>query len=121
MAEMFHGASPEMFRRAKELRERETPAEQVRHKRLDGYKFRRQHTIRTYVVDFYRHYARLVVEIDGDIHNHPEQRAYDEARTLALESLGLQVIRFTNQEVLENMPQVLRVIRERLDRASPDP
>jgi len=99
---------------AKEMKLKPTPAEDefwqnVRNSKL-GVKFRRQHLIEQFIVDFYCHSLKLVVEIDGEIYQ--EQKEYDELRTEFLESLGLSVIRFTNEEVLENIYQVLGKLKE---------
>lgn len=71
--EMFFGASPKIFQRATELRKNMTEAERIlwsalRRKQLSGKRFRRQHPIETFIVDFYCHEARLVIEVDGGIH-----------------------------------------------------
>jgi len=65
-------------------------------------------------VDFYCHKARLVVEVDGKVHEDPERQEYDENRTYELENLGLTVIRFTNEEVLKNMDHVVQQIQKQL-------
>jgi very-short-patch-repair endonuclease len=100
---------------AKELRRNMTMAEHamweaLRRNSLDGLHFRRQHVIAGFIVDFYCHAARLVVEIDGPVHE--QQRDHDVERSGILESYGLRVIRFTNDEVLYNLPEVLGKIRE---------
>ena len=97
--------------RAKELRRPLTPQEaklwqQLRGKQLFGLKFRRQHPIHTFILDFYCHAKQLVVEIDGDSHDKPVQQCYDQARTEWLEQRGLQVIRFTNRDVEHNLEGV---------------
>ena len=73
-------------------------------------RFRRQYVIGNYIVDFYCHKAKLVVELDGSGHYDPQQQAYDQIRTHYLESLGLQVLRFTNLEVLRQFPRVCEAI-----------
>lgn len=99
--------------RARRMRRKPTPAEAVmwshlRARRLGGHKFRRQHPIDPYIVDFYCAQAGLVVEIDGDIH--ARQAEYDRARTAWLEKKGLRVIRFTNTQVEQNLNGVLEDI-----------
>ena len=118
--EMFYGATPEIFRRASELRKRMTPAEKnlwaaLRRKQIKGKRFRRQHPVKTFIVDFYCHEHKLVVEVDGGIHDTPEQKEYDKGRTWELEQLGLKVIRFNNAEVLQNIEDVVEKIGESLD------
>ena len=101
-----------------------TPAEAalweaIRLKRLDGFKFRNQHAIGAYVVDFYCHEAKLAIEVDGEYHLEPNQKEYDEERTMRIEASGVKIIRFTNQKVLTNLEEVLVKIRECLKRGLP--
>jgi very-short-patch-repair endonuclease len=83
---------------------------ELRRKKIKGLRFRRQHPIKNFIVDFYCHEKRLVIEIDGGIHNHIEIRERDEGRTMELEILGLKVVRFTNEEVQNNLSSVLKTI-----------
>ena len=96
-----------------------TPAEKLlwqklRHKQILGFKFRRQQTIDRFIVDFYCNEARLVVEVDGKIHDYTQEE--DAIRQEFLESLGLQVVRFRNEDVLERMDGVLQDIAAWLQR-----
>ena len=105
--------SPELYARAKELRQNMTRAElllwqHLRAGRLQGYHFRRQQIIDRFIVDFYCHKAALVVEVDGGIHL--EQHAYDRERELFLQDIGLRVLRFANTEVEHNLEEVLDTI-----------
>ena len=84
----------------------------LRGSRFHGAKFKRQVPVDRYVVDFCRHAARLVVEIDGA--QHGWQSPYDDGRTRTLESAGFQVVRFTNEEVREDLEGVLRKLGEGL-------
>ena len=116
---LFYTAKPGIFEKAKGLRAEMTEAEvklwlKLRKNQLLGYKFRRQHPIFLFIVDFYCHKAKLVVEVDGKVHEDPEQQEYDENRTYELENLGLTVIRFTNEEVLKNMDHVVQQIQKQL-------
>ena len=79
----------------------------LRARRLVGVKFRRQHQFGPYILDFYSHEAKLVLELDGDGHARPEQQARDAERTAFLESHGLTVLRFSNREVLQETEAVL--------------
>jgi very-short-patch-repair endonuclease len=79
----------------------------LRGKKLYGLKFRRQHPIYRFILDFFCHRHKLAVEIDGHSHAEPEQQAYDRARTEWLTQYGLRVIRFTNREVDTNIEGVL--------------
>ena len=101
---MFHGATAIIFDRARELRANTTEPEKIlwdriSNRQLDGFKFRRQHPINTYIADFYCHQAKLVVELDGLIHYYPENKEYDKSRNLEMEGLGIRVIRFRNEEI----------------------
>ena len=102
---------PELTKRARDMRKDMPEPEtrlwlQLRAKRFDGVKFRRQKVIRDdFIVDFAANDPKLVVELDGDTHAGRED--YDAARTRFLESLGYSVVRFTNVDVIENMEGVL--------------
>ncbi|MBX2965198.1 MAG: endonuclease domain-containing protein [Cyclobacteriaceae bacterium] len=114
-----HNAKPKTFENARFLKKVETEAEtwlwqHLRGRKLGGFKFRRQHPIHSYIVDFYCHECNLVVEVDGMIHKVNDNPGYDQGRTDDLVRLGLTVIRFTNNEVLTNIPEVLAEIRKHL-------
>ncbi|MGK7389133.1 MAG: endonuclease domain-containing protein [Candidatus Cyclobacteriaceae bacterium M2_1C_046] len=117
--DMFYGASANIFSNAKELREKQTPEEQIlweklSNKKLNGFKFRRQHPIASYIADFYCHKAKLVIELDGLIHETSENKNYDHGRDAELRAFGLKVLRFKNSEVTENMDNVLHEIERAL-------
>jgi very-short-patch-repair endonuclease len=108
---------PTTLQRARELRRFGTEAEKrlwsyLRGRRLDGRKFRRQVWIGNYVADFFCAEARLIIEADGG--QHGEQLDYDARRTAFLEREGFRVIRFWNNDVLENPDGVVTLIREAL-------
>jgi very-short-patch-repair endonuclease len=103
---------------AKELRQNMTDAEQrlwkhLRAHRLNGAKFRRQHPIANYIVDFVCLDASLIVELDGG--QHAEQIGYDQKRDALLKQHGFTVLRFWNNDVLQNTEGVLTAILEKLD------
>jgi 5-methyltetrahydrofolate--homocysteine methyltransferase len=105
---------------AKKMRNQPTEAEALlwnvlSGKKLDGYKFRRQHIIGSFIVDFICLKYNLIIEVDGLIHQLPENKTSDEERTKWLENEGYQVIRFTNQQVLSNLDAVLEDIKEALE------
>ena len=92
--------------RAKELRQQQTPAEEIiwlflRGRRLRNAKFRRQHNIGRFIVDFYCHEARLVVELDGKIHSKQKER--DAERDAWMIASGLTVLRFENKAVWNHL------------------
>ena len=116
-SEASHHTHPAILARARELRQPLTPQEnklwqRLRGKQLDGLKFRRQHPIYRFILDFYCPQQKLVIEIDGDAHAEPEQQRYDQARAEWLEQRGLRVIRFTNREVETNLEGVLMTIAQ---------
>lgn len=106
-------AGPELFEYAKSLRSDSTKAEkllweQLRAKRFMHLKFRRQHPIHAFSADFYCHELRLVIEVDGGYHYDTEQQKLDASRTGELERLGCTVIRFSNEEIENNIENVLK-------------
>lgn len=116
---MHQDAKKELFQFARELRERATQAEKVlweelRMKKLDGFKFRRQHPIGIYILDFYCHNRKLAVELDGKYHLNKDQIKYDIIRTSHLNEVGIKEIRFKNEEVLNDLENVLGKIRNSL-------
>jgi len=104
---------------ARELRKKQTSAESLmwellRNRRLLGFKFRRQHQFGDYVADFYCHAAHLVIECDGWVHEPNEQWHHDQNRDAYMIAQGLRVLRFTNQQVLDDIENVLREITKYL-------
>ena len=105
---------------ARELRRKQTDAENVlwaalRNMRSDGVKYRRQHPIGDYIVDFVSLEKRLVIEVDGGQHNENTNIEKDTERTKWLEKEGYHVIRFWNNDVLTNIEGVVFRIREALE------
>jgi very-short-patch-repair endonuclease len=101
--------------RAQDLRRTMTPAEnifwqRVRNRQIAKLKFRRQQVIYGYIVDFYCEELRLCVEIDGPIHGRPRQKLIDRKKDAVLQAIGLRVLRFTNEDVLERMEWVAEKI-----------
>lgn len=107
--------SYEMHERAKKLRREMTPAEKIlwnelRTNKLNSLHFRRQQNIDKYIADFYCHQFELIIEIDGGIHE--LQKEYDVEREAYLIARGFLIIRFKNEEVFKNLPDVLKKIVE---------
>jgi len=101
---------------AKENKQHETEAETIlwkflRNKQL-GVNFRRQHIIGEYIADFVCLSSKLIIELDGGYHQLPNQQISDEVRTKWLESKGFHVIRFTNEEIIGNIEEVINHIRD---------
>jgi len=124
MARFVRGrTSAQTVVKARRLRSPLTGSEQVlwealRDSRLQGIKFRRQHPFGPYVLDFFCVKAQLAVELDGGVHDQPEQKEYDHERTAYLEEQELQVLRFRNEEIEDKLEDVKRKI---LEAASPNP
>ena len=93
----------------------------LRDRRLAGAKFRRQHPVGPYIVDFFCAEAGLVVELDGGRHAEPQGRARDENRDRELCGMGLRVLRLRDGDVARNLDGVLRTIYEALAAPSPRP
>ena len=110
---MFYGATPSIFKRAARLRNNMTPAEKLMWEKLRksqlGVRFKAQHPMGRYIVDFYCHQARLVVEIDGPIHNYHKEE--DQQRIDDIKKDGVTVLRIRNEEVFENLEGVLEKIK----------
>ena len=101
---------PIKLERAKQLRRNMTEAEitlwqHLRANRLNGLHFRRQQVIDGFIVDFYCHAASLVIEVDGEIHD--QQQEYDQERDRTLAMKGLNILRISNNEIMQDLQQVL--------------
>jgi cyclase len=111
-----YGAKPQIFDNAQKLRKQTTEAEELlwkklRNRRFEGLKFRRQHPMSRFIVDFYCHEKLLVVEVDGGIHDEPEVKERDEGREEELKNFGLTIVRFKNEEVMNDMNGALGRLR----------
>ena len=116
---LTYNANFKIFENANSLKKTMTEAEvilwnELRNKKLLSTKFRRQHPIDRFIVDFYCHEKKLVIEVDGGIHNMTDVRERDENRSAELENLGLKIIRFKNEEVLQNIGLVLEKIKSEI-------
>lgn len=106
-------STPKILHQAGELRKQITPAEKklwayLRLMREDGARFRRQHAIGSFIADFCAPRRKLVIELDGS--QHLEQTEYDQERTAYFESKGYRVIRFWNNQVMNDLDSVIKVI-----------
>jgi very-short-patch-repair endonuclease len=115
---MHDGATPKVFRNASKLRKNTTEAEiklweYLKTKPL-GLKFRRQHPIAGFVLDFYCHKLKLSIEVDGGYHLKKEQKEKDIERTAYLNSVGIIEYRFTNQEILNQFDKSIELINSKL-------
>lgn len=116
---MWKGATPNLFERARILRENLTPAEKVlweelKGNKLGGYKFRCQHPLQNYIVDLYCHAVGLIIEVDGGYHEKEVQKVKDQEREEILKFQQLSVLRFKNEEILTELSRVLKEIYEKV-------
>jgi len=108
---------------AQKLRQRMTPAEKILWEKLRnnglGFKFRRQTAFifgnYRYVADFCCYQLKLIIEIDGDVHNDPEVKEIDEFREDVFKTAGYKVMRFKNEEVINSLNQVIRRIKRKIE------
>ena len=110
---MYYGAKPEIIEKARILRRNMTNHEKILWERLNNkqicnIRFRRQHPIDLFISDFYCHAARLVVEIDGEIHL--RQKEYDEGRSAEMDKYYIKVIRFTNKQIETEIEDIINKI-----------
>lgn len=113
---MFKGVKPDTFAKANELRKNLTSAEKIlwgyiRKKETLGYRFRRQHPCGNYILDFYNHQLGLCIEVDGNYHNSKRQINKDLEREEFLNFNHINVIRFTNEEILSDINNVLNKLK----------
>ncbi len=109
-------ANPSVYNIARQLRKSQTDAEDLlwvnlRNRKLLNLKFRRQHAFEDYVLDFYCHEIKLVIEADGAVHNDKGRQEYDNARTARLKECNIDVLRFTNNQIEKNISVVLEEIK----------
>jgi len=115
---MYYGAENITKERARELRKRLTHEElllweHLRNKKMSGWKFRRQHPINIYIADFYCHELKLVIEIDGELHNNEDQKLWDLNRKAEFDRFGIRELRFTNEQITDNLSEVLTIIAQK--------
>ena len=120
----YETASPDRYEILKDFarknRKKMTESEDILwnalRKNLQGFKFRRQHIIMDYIADFVCLSEKLVIEVDGEYHDEPEQQYDDQIRTDYLQKRGFRVIRFTNEEVTSNIKFVINKIKDELNK-----
>lgn len=118
--------NPKFKERRRELRRNQTEAEKLlwarlRNKQIHGIKFFRQFSIGAYVIDFYSPTIKLAVELDGGQHAEKENQEYDEIRSNYLRAQGIEVMRFWNNDVMQNLEGVLYKIAEKATPTPPNP
>lgn len=113
--DMFYGASKEVFQKAEQLKNHFSPSERLLWDYLKdgklGAEFKRRHPASAYVLDFYCHEFKIVVEIEGSFHYLEDKKANDPAREKAIADMGLEMLRFTNREISIDIQEVLRKIK----------
>jgi very-short-patch-repair endonuclease len=121
---MFYGANGNIFEIATLLRKRMTLPElilwsRLRDRKLFKVKFRRQHPISNFIVDFYCHELKLVIEIDGEVHQDKNAIEYDLGREADLKKYGITILRFSNDQVKFNLDYVKEIISDTIRSLSP--
>ena len=116
MSQQIHNIKP-LKENRRALRNALTPAEatlwkMLQNSQLEGRKFRRQHSVGSYILDFYCTSERLAIELDGAHHFTEAGMEYDAERTKYLNSLNINVVRFENKEVFEQTEYVLQKIKD---------
>ncbi len=114
---MYYGAKPSIFKLAKKLRKTQTEAEKIlwlklNKNQISGLHLRRQHPINKFIVDFYCPKIKLAIEIDGSIHDIPEFHNHDLGRSDILNDFGIKVIRFTNEQIINETDYTVNQIEE---------
>ena len=112
---MFYNAKPHFFEKAKALRKNMTESEKklwqfLMEKKVLKLRFRAQHPIDIFIADFYCHPLKLVIEVDGGIHKSKDQKEYDIGREVELGNWGIKVVRFTNEEIENDISRVMNEI-----------
>lgn len=119
---IYFEASPEILKRADVLRKEMTMAEKILWQKINknqikGYRFRAQHPIGKFIVDFYCPKALLVIELDGKIHLNKVVAERDDGREVEIKKLGIRILRFTNENVFKEIDKVLTSISSALEKA----
>jgi very-short-patch-repair endonuclease len=116
---MHYGATMEIFQIAERLRRDMTATEKIIWERVCknqlGARIRRQHPIWKFIADFYCHEVKLVIEIDGAIHLRSENKEYDISRNIILKEFKIEILRFTNDEVLQEPDLVIEKIKRTIE------
>ena len=118
-ASMHYGATSETFQIAERLRKEMTAAEKLLWEKVCknqlGTRIRRQHPVWKFIADFYCHEVKLVIEIDGDIHLRSENKEYDISRDIILKEFQIEILRFTNSEVINETNLVIEKIKRTIE------
>jgi cyclase len=116
---MHYGATMEIFQIAERLRRNMTVTEKIIWDRVCknqlGVRIRRQHPVWKFIADFYCHEVKLIIEIDGGIHLRPENKEYDISRDTILKEFQIEILRFTNDEVINGPELVIEKIKRAIE------
>lgn len=117
---LYRNAPTKVIGNARELRHTMTKAEKhlwerIRRRQIKSVKFRNQHAIDHFVLDFYCHELLLGIEVDGAIHEITEVKEYDDGRTIELANYGIRILRFTNEDVFNHIDKVIIQIENTID------
>ena len=116
---MHYGATMEIFQIAERLRRDMTVTEKIIWDRVCknqlGVRIRRQHPVWKFIADFYCHEVKLIIEIDGGIHLRPENKEYDISRDTILKEFQIEILRFTNDEVINGPELVIEKIKRAIE------
>ena len=113
---MYFGAKPAIVNKARILRDNMTYFEELlwdklKGKQITGLRFRRQHPIDIFIADFYCVRIKLLIEVDGSIHEITEYQEHDQSRSEILNDFGITVIRFTNEQIIEEIDSTIEQIK----------
>jgi len=124
---MYRWLDPSILVFAKELRQKQTPAEEMmrellRNRKFLRLKFRRQHPLREFIIlDFYCQEVKLAIELDGSVHNTPAQQQSDKLRNEECSRQGIYTLRIKNEDLFNNTEQTLNKIKTMIDKLLPSP
>ena len=118
---LHYNRTKEKWRR-KDLRRKSTKAEKIlweylRNRNLAGFKFKRQYSVDSFIIDFYCPKVKLGIEVDGEVHFTEEAKNYDENRSGFLSDFGIDIIRFRNDDIYNNLKVVLNTIEDKLKKS----
>ena len=121
---LFYKTNPINFDNARKLRKQMTESESIlwgilRGRKFLGLKFRRQHPIKEYIADFYCHERKIVIELDGGYHKLNDQKTMDGIRSDAINSEGIRVVRFTNEDIIFDIDSSLKKLEQLINDKNP--
>jgi len=109
-SEFYYNTETAQYLRRKETKAEKVLWERLRNRQVGGLKFRRQHPIGYFITDFYCHELKLIIELEGKIHNETEQKEYDKMRNELIEFWEYKIIYFTNEQIYYDIDKVIQTI-----------